>query len=161
MKARNFGRSDAVKGRRSPGPIFTFSSRQSYDFFRPLRVSCQTEVPVVTMIKIEALIHPFQLDEVKAELERLGCESIAVSKVFFNGGPNEMKSRYRGCEYRAGVPKIKLEILLSSHRVDGAIDVLSRAAGADKHSDDRTILVYEISDAIRIRDGRRVEFSLS
>ena len=113
------------------------------------------------MIKIEALIHPFQLDEVKAELERLGCESIAVSKVFFNGSRSDMKSRYRGCEYRAGVPKMKLEILLNSHRVDGAIDVLSRAAGADKCSDDGTILVYEVSDAIRIRDGQRVEFSLS
>jgi nitrogen regulatory protein PII len=59
------------------------------------------------------------------------------------------------------VPKVKLEMVVSSHRADEVIDIISRAARTDVAGDDGTVLVYEIADAVRIRNGRRVEFALS
>ena len=121
----------------------------------------RTEADVNVMMKIEAVIHPFKLDEVKAVLEGLDCEGITISEVLLNAGPEAQKTRYRGCEYRVHVPKVKLEMLVSAHAVDEVIEVLSRAACTATDGDDGTILVHEVSDAIRIRGGRRVEFSLS
>ena len=121
----------------------------------------RTEVYVVDMMKIEAVIHPFKLDEVKAELERLDCENVTISEVFLKSGRNTLRSYYRGREYRADIPKLKLEMLLSAHRVDDVVAVLSRAACTDTDGDDGTILIYEVCEAMRIRNGRRVEFSLA
>ena len=121
----------------------------------------RTEVDVVVMMKVEAVIHPSKLDEVKAELECLGCENITVSELFLKGRKTTIRSRYRGCEYQADIPRVKVEMLLSANRIDEVVDLLSRVACTDPADDDGTILVYEVSDAIRIRGGKRVEFSLA
>jgi nitrogen regulatory protein PII len=113
------------------------------------------------MMKIEAVIHPSKLDGVKAALEPLDCEGITISEVLLNGDRKAQKNRYRGCEYRVDVPKVKLEMVVSAQVVEEVIEVLSRAACSGADGDDGTILVYEVSNAIRIRGGRRMECALS
>ena len=110
------------------------------------------------MMRIEALIRPYKLDEVKAALRSLDCEEVTLSEVLHHGGRNIQKNVYRGCEYEVDVPKVKIEFLASAHRVEEVLDALSHAACA---GNDGTILVYEVAEAIRIRNGHRVEFSLS
>lgn len=111
------------------------------------------------MMKVEFLVHPFLLDEVKAGLETLGCDHIVVSEVFLTGSRNTVKTFYRGCEYQADVPRMKMEILLSSNCVDDVVDFIARTASTGKGDNDR-ILVFEVADVIRIRAGQRLEFSL-
>lgn len=111
------------------------------------------------MKKVEALIHPFRLDEIKAGLETLGVDDITVSEVTLSGRRNTIPSHYRGCEYQADVPRMKVEILLSANCVDDVVDSIASLGCVDRRSDDRTILVYEVSDVIRIAGGRRVEHS--
>jgi nitrogen regulatory protein P-II 1 len=113
------------------------------------------------MIKVEAVIHPFKLDEVRAALDHLGCEHLTISDVLLSKDRNPQKRRYRGREYSVEVPKVKVEIVVSACDLEKVVEVLSRATctGADDH--DSTILVYEVSNAIHIESGHRVEFSLS
>ena len=113
------------------------------------------------MVKVEAIVQPFKLDEVKAALAGLGMDRVTILHVLDHGGPAGLKTRYRGGEYHVDVPKVKLEMIVSAHRTDEVIDAITRAARTGSASDDGTILVYEIADAIRIRNGRRVEFVLS
>jgi len=113
------------------------------------------------MVKVEAIIQPFKLDEVKAALTSLGVEGVTILHVLSHTGPDGLKARYRGGEYHVDAPKVKLEMVVSSHRADEVIDSISRAARTGAKGDDGTILVSEIADAIRIRNGRRMEFALS
>jgi nitrogen regulatory protein P-II 1 len=113
------------------------------------------------MVKVEAIVQPFKLDEVKAALADLKIEHITILHVMDHAGPKGLKAFYRGGEYHIDVPKVKLEMVVSSHRADEVIDIISRAARTDVAGDDGTVLVYEIADAVRIRNGRRVEFALS
>ena len=113
------------------------------------------------MVKIEAIVQPFKLDEVKAALTSLGVEGITIVHVLSHAGPDGLKARYRGGEYHVDAAKVKLEMVVSSHRADEVIDAISHAARTRQGGDDGTVLVYEIGDAIRIRNGRRIEFVLS
>ena len=124
-------------------------------------VYARVEVPIRPMMKIEALIHPFKLEEVNGILQDLDCEEVTISEVLHRGGPNIQKTVYRGCEYRVDVPRVKVEMLVSSLRVDEVVEALSRAVCGDLPGNDGSILVYEVAEAIRIRNGRRVEFSFS
>src|SRR5690348_1007216 len=60
---------------------------------------------VVAMRKVEALIHPYKLEDVKAELKNVDFEDFAISEVFLTGPRHTIKTRYRGCEYEADVPR--------------------------------------------------------
>ena len=113
------------------------------------------------MVKVEAIIQPFKLDEVKAALASLGVEGVTILHVLDQGGSAGLKAVYRGGQYYVDVPKVKLEMVVSSLRADEVIDALSHAARTGMPGDDGTILVYEIADAVRIRNGRRMEFALS
>jgi nitrogen regulatory protein PII len=113
------------------------------------------------MVKIEALVRSNKLDEIKAMLESLEISEITISEVFCNGGPMAPTAMYRGAEYRVNIPRVKLELLISSLRVDEVVEAVSRAARTGAPGDDGTILVYEIADAIRIRSGTPVDFALS
>jgi nitrogen regulatory protein P-II 1 len=113
------------------------------------------------MFKIEAVIHPLKLDETKAALALLGIENITIVHVLNCAGSSGLKAFYRGGEYHVDVPKVKLELIVSSLRVDEVIDSISRAARTGMPGEDGTIMLYEIAEAIRIRNGHRVEFSLS
>ncbi len=110
------------------------------------------------MMRIEALCRPFKLDEVKATLRSLDCEEVTLSEVLHHGDRNIQENVYRGWEYEVDVPKVKIEFLVSAHRVEEVLDALSQAACA---GNDGAILVFEVAEAIRIRNGHRVEFSRS
>jgi nitrogen regulatory protein P-II 1 len=113
------------------------------------------------MQKIEAVIQPFKLDDVKTALKGLGIGPIMISEVLEHGGLVVQKAFYRGTEYCADIPKVKLEMLVSSLRTDEVIEALSRAARTTLPGDDGTILVYEVADGIRIRSGARIQFALA
>ena len=104
-------------------------------------------------MKVEAVIHSFKLDDVTAVLEHLDCENITISDVL-DRSPSIPKMRYRGCEYVTGLRKVKLEILTTALHVDdvrrGAISAASTPADAD----DGTIIVYQLSDTVRIHGCR-------
>jgi nitrogen regulatory protein P-II 1 len=113
------------------------------------------------MFKIEAVIQASKLASVKACLEDLGIGGISISDVLIQSGPSSQKLFYRGAEYSADSAMLKLEILVSSFRLDEVVDAISRAARTNLAWDDGTIVVCEVADAIRIRSGERVEFALS
>jgi len=113
------------------------------------------------MIKIEAMIQPFRLDSVKLALNELGINRIIISHVLDHGGPTGLKAVYRGAEYYVDVPRVKLEILVSSLQTDEVIDAILQAAHADGPGDDGAILVTEISDAISLRTGERVRSTIT
>src|ERR1019366_8854809 len=87
-------------------------------------VYARVEVSIRPMMKIEALIHPFKLEEVNGILQDLDCEEVTISEVLHRGGPNIQKTVYRGCEYRVDVPRVKVEMLVSSLRVDEVLEAL-------------------------------------
>jgi nitrogen regulatory protein P-II 1 len=113
------------------------------------------------MIKIEAIVQPFRLDSVKLALNGLGINRITISHVLDHGGPGGLKAVYRGAEYYVDVPRVKLEMLVSSLQTDEVIDAILQAARADGPGDDGTILVTEIADAISVRTGERVRSTIT
>jgi nitrogen regulatory protein P-II 1 len=113
------------------------------------------------MVKIEAVVQPFRLDAIKAALDGLGIGGITICHVMDHDGPLGLKAFYRGTEYHVDTPRIKLEMLVSSLRADEVIEALSQAARTGMSCDDGTIWVCEVVDAMRIRNGARVQFALS
>jgi nitrogen regulatory protein P-II 1 len=110
------------------------------------------------MVKIEAIIRPCMLDEVKAALESIGVEYVTSSEVLESGGRSTYRAVYRGAEYRVDEPRMKLEILACSDRTDELVEMLSGTARTRTSSDDGVIMVYQLNDAIRIANGSRPEF---
>ena len=113
------------------------------------------------MLKIEAVIQPSKLADVKASLQDLGVTKIAISEVLIQAGPSAHKLYYRGAEYYACAPMMKLEMLVSSFCVDEVVEAIAQTARTGQFSDDGTILISEVADAMNIRSGERVEFILS
>jgi nitrogen regulatory protein PII len=113
------------------------------------------------MVKIEAVIQPFKLDDVKTTLEDLSVEVTMISEVLDHGTLPGRKARYRGAEYCVDTPRVKLEILASSERADEIVDALLRVARTSLSGDDGRILVYEVADAVRIRTGARLQYTLN
>jgi len=113
------------------------------------------------MVKIEAIVQPLKLDEIRAALADLGIEGVTIVHVLNNPGPASFKTYYRGSEYYADVPKVKLEMVVSSEQADDVIDAISMATRSGPAGDDGMILVYEITEAIRLRNGRRMELVYS
>src|SRR5213596_3309343 len=103
------------------------------------------------MKKLEAIIKPFKLEEVKDALGELGIEGMTVTEVKGFGRQKGHTEIYRGSEYTVDfLPKIKLEIVVSDERVDGAIAAIVKAAKTGKIGDGK-VFVSSIDDAIRIR----------
>jgi nitrogen regulatory protein P-II 1 len=113
------------------------------------------------MIKIEAMVQPFRLDSIKLALDGLGIEGVTISHVLSHGGPLGLKTFYRGAEYCVDVPRVKIEMLVSSLLVDEVIDAILQAARTNGPGDDGTILVTEIADAISVRTGERVRSTIT
>jgi nitrogen regulatory protein P-II 1 len=112
------------------------------------------------MKKIDAIIQPFKLDEVKAALIALGIDGMTISEVRGHGRQKGHKEAYRGQEYRVDLlPKIKVEMVVPSSRSEEVIQALSRAAQTGKIGDGK-IFVSEIAEAIRIRNGDRGDAAL-
>jgi nitrogen regulatory protein PII len=107
------------------------------------------------MKKIEAIIKPFKLDDVKEALTAIGIQGMTISEVKGCGRQKGHKEVYRGAEYVVDfIPKLKIEIVVPSSLVDRAVDTLCRAAVTGKIGDGK-IFVFPVEEAIRVRTGER------
>ncbi len=113
------------------------------------------------MKKIEAIIKPFKLDDVKAALGEIGIEGMTVSEVRGFGRQKGHSELYRGAEYVVEFhPKVKLELLVTEDQVEKVTRALCQAAGTGKIGDGK-IFILPANDVIRIRTGERGEAALS
>ncbi|MEM1005425.1 MAG: P-II family nitrogen regulator [Pseudomonadota bacterium] len=105
------------------------------------------------MKKIEAIIKPFKLDEVKEALQDVGVQGLSVIEVKGFGRQKGHTELYRGAEYVVDfLPKVKVEVVLDDDQADAAIDAIVSAAKTDKIGDGK-IFVSPVEQAIRIRTG--------
>jgi nitrogen regulatory protein PII len=105
------------------------------------------------MKKIEAIIKPFKLDDVKEALSDIGIYGMTVTEVNGYGRQKGHKEIYRGAEYVVDfVPKIKVEIVVNDDRVQEAVDTIRNAANSGKIGDGK-IFVLSVEQAIRVRTG--------
>jgi nitrogen regulatory protein P-II 1 len=109
------------------------------------------------MKKIEAIIKPFKLDDVKQALSEIGLQGMTISEVKGYGRQKGHKEIYRGAEYLVDfIPKIKIEIVVPSDRVDVVIETIRKAANTGKIGDGK-IFVLPIEQVVRVRTGERGE----
>lgn len=107
------------------------------------------------MKKIEAIIKPFKLDEVKEALQDVGIQGITVTEAKGFGRQKGHTELYRGAEYVVDfLPKVKLEVVLDDALAEGAIEAIRNAARTGRIGDGK-IFVSQIDEAIRIRTGER------
>jgi nitrogen regulatory protein P-II 1 len=107
------------------------------------------------MKKIEAIVKPFKLDEVKNALSKLGVQGMTVSEVRGFGRQKGHTEVYRGAEYTIDfVPKSKIELIVIDELVTQVIETIERAAKTGKIGDGK-IFVFPVEEVIRIRTGER------
>jgi len=112
------------------------------------------------MQKIEAIIKPFKLDEVKDALNAIGIQGITVSEVKGFGRQKGHTELYRGAEYVVDfLPKIKLEVFVTDDMVAKVLEAVQSAANTGRIGDGK-IFVLPVTDAMRIRTGERGEEAL-
>ncbi|MBA4324708.1 MAG: P-II family nitrogen regulator [Tabrizicola flagellatus] len=105
------------------------------------------------MKKVEAIIKPFKLDEVKEALQEAGIQGLSVTEVKGFGRQKGHTELYRGAEYVVDfLPKVKIEVVLTDDMVDTAVQAIIAAARTDKIGDGK-IFVTPVEQAIRIRTG--------
>jgi nitrogen regulatory protein P-II 1 len=105
--------------------------------------------------KVEAIIKPFKLDEVKEALHALGVQGLTVTEVKGFGRQKGHTELYRGAEYVVDfLPKVKLEIVVDDAAVDGVVEAIVGAAGTGRIGDGK-IFVLPLGEVIRIRTGER------
>lgn len=108
-----------------------------------------------TMKKIEAIIKPFKLDEIKDALNELGIQGMTVTEVKGFGRQKGHVELYRGAEYDvAFVPKVKVDIAVSDDIAEKVIDVITKSAKTGKIGDGK-IFVASLEEVVRIRTGER------
>ena len=109
------------------------------------------------MKKVEAIIKPFKLDEVKDALNEIGIQGITVSEVKGFGRQKGHTELYRGAEYVVDfLPKIKLEIVVAEDRHEKVVETIQGSANTGRIGDGK-IFVSPIAEAVRIRTGERGE----
>ena len=112
------------------------------------------------MKKIEAIIKPFKLDDVKASLHELGLQGLTASEVKGFGRQRGHTELYRGAEYMVDfLPKVKLEIVVADQQAEAVIEAIASAAGTGRIGDGK-IFVLPLSESVRIRTGERGERAL-
>jgi nitrogen regulatory protein P-II 1 len=112
------------------------------------------------MTKIEAIIQPFKLDDVKEALKAIGIDGMTITEVRGHGRQKGHTEVYRGQEYSVDLlPKVKLEVMVTDARADDVIGAVTAAARTGKIGDGK-IFVYSIDAAVRIRNGDRGESAL-
>ena len=112
------------------------------------------------MKKIEAVIQPFKLEEVKDALIKIGVEGITVSEVRGHGRQKGHTEVYRGSEYKVDLlPKVKLEMVVRDALLNPVVDTLTTSARTGKIGDGK-IFIATVDDAVRIRNGDRGETAL-
>lgn len=112
------------------------------------------------MKKIEAIIQPYKLEEVKEALKGIGVNGMTVLEVRGHGRQKGHKEMYRGQEYQVDLlPKVKLELVVPSDRVEEVARTLAAAARSGAIGDGK-IFIIEVAEAIRIRNDERGEAAL-
>lgn len=112
------------------------------------------------MKKIEAVVQPFKLEEVKEALKNIGIDGMTISEVRGHGRQKGHKEVYRGQEYNVDLlPKVKFELVVSDARFEEVLETITNAARSGKIGDGK-IFVFEVAEAIRIRNGDRGEAAI-
>jgi len=107
--------------------------------------------------KIEAIIKPHRLEEVKTALTQVGVQGMTVSEIRGFGRQKGHKEQYRGAEYTVDlVPKIKVEVVIADSAAQSAVDAILRAAKTGEIGDGK-IFVYPVETVVRIRTGEKGE----
>jgi nitrogen regulatory protein P-II 1 len=112
------------------------------------------------MKKIEAIIQPHKLEEVKEALKAIGIDGMTISEVRGHGRQKGHKEIYRGMEYQVDLlPKVKVELVVTEARFDEVIQTVVASARSGKIGDGK-IFVFDVAEAIRIRNDDRGEGAL-
>ncbi len=107
------------------------------------------------MKKIEAIIKPFKLDEVKEKLNTIGMQGMTISEVKGYGRQKGHKEIYRGAEYSVDfIPKIKIEIVVDAQSTERVVQTILESAHTGKVGDGK-IFISSVEEAIRVRTGER------
>jgi nitrogen regulatory protein PII len=107
------------------------------------------------MNKIEAIIKPFKLDDVKDILNEMGVHGMTISEVKGYGRQKGHKEIYRGAEYLVNfIPKIKIEIVVEADKTEKVVEAIIKASNTGKIGDGK-IFVFPVEEAIRVRTGER------
>jgi nitrogen regulatory protein P-II 1 len=113
----------------------------------------ETEVEARAMKKIEAIIKPFKLDEVKEALQEVGLQGITVTEAKGFGRQKGHTELYRGAEYVVDfLPKVKIEVVLGDDAVEAAVEAIRNAAQTGRIGDGK-IFVSNVEEVVRIRTG--------
>ena len=109
------------------------------------------------MKKIEAIVQPFKLEDVKEALKNIGIDGMTISEVRGHGRQKGHKEVYRGQEYNVDLlPKVKFELVVPDTRLEEVLETITSAARSGRIGDGK-IFVYDVAEAIRIRNGDRGE----
>ncbi len=112
------------------------------------------------MKKIEAIIRPFRLDDVREALGEIGVKGMTLTEVKGYGRQKGHTELYRGSEYQIDfLPKIKIEVVVPDRLMDKVIDTITKTASTGQVGDGK-IFVYDVDDAIRVRTGESGEEAL-
>ena len=112
------------------------------------------------MKKIEAIIQPFKLDDVKQALIGIGIDGMTISEVRGHGRQKGHREVYRGQEYNVDLlPKVKFELVVPDTRLDEVLETIGQAARSGKIGDGK-IFVYDVAEAVRIRNNDRGEAAI-
>ena len=112
------------------------------------------------MKKVEAIIQPHKLEDVKEALKNVGVDGMTISDVRGHGRQKGHTEVYRGQEYTVDLlPKVKIEIAVAENQVEATVKALAEAARSGKLGDGK-IFISNLDDAIRIRNGDRGEGAL-
>lgn len=112
------------------------------------------------MKKIEAIVQPFKVDDVKQALKKIGVDGMTIAEARGHGRQKGHTETYRGQEYTVDLlPKVTFELVVPDLRLDEIVNVIAAAARTGKLGDGK-IFVYNVVEAIRIRNGDRGEAAL-
>jgi nitrogen regulatory protein P-II 1 len=112
------------------------------------------------MKKIEAVIQPHKIEDVKEALKAIGVDGMTITEVRGHGRQKGHKEVYRGMEYQVDLlPKVKLEMVVSDTRLEEVVKTLTASARTGKIGDGK-IFIFEVAEAIRIRNDDRGETAL-
>lgn len=112
------------------------------------------------MKKIEAIIQPFKLEDVKEALKSIGIDGMTISEVRGHGRQKGHKEVYRGVEYNVDLlPKMKLELVVPDARLEEVLETVSTAARTGKIGDGK-LFIFDVAEVVRIRNNDRGETAL-
>lgn len=112
------------------------------------------------MKKIEAVIQPHKIEEVKEALKSIGVDGMTITEVRGHGRQKGHKEVYRGMEYQVDLlPKVKIEMVVADGRMEEVVRTLSSAARTGKIGDGK-IFIFDVAEAIRIRNDDRGDAAL-